>query len=131
MLHVWRNKQVKGISAKGFEVAVLLFFGRFDCLETTIKQQVVYDFRAAGEEKGTLNKAALASNGPAITGERDAPVVRAMPVMPAAAERSSGLTTAIVYDWRVGTFICEILKRISSTAIDSGRFGMSGSYPRS
>jgi len=41
MLHVWRKKQVRGISAEGFEVAVLLFFGRFDCLETTsLKGQV-------------------------------------------------------------------------------------------
>ena len=47
-------------------------------------------------KKGKLNKAALASSGPAMTGDKDAPVVRAMPVMPAAAERSSGLTTAIV-----------------------------------
>ena len=47
-------------------------------------------------KKGTLNKAALASSGPAMTGDRDAPVVSAIPVMPAAAERSSGLTTAIV-----------------------------------
>ena len=59
MLHVWRNKQVRGISAKGFELAVLLFFGRFDCLETTIKQQVVYDFKAAGDEKGNAQQSSL------------------------------------------------------------------------
>ena len=34
-----------------------------------------------------------------------APVVRATPVTPAAAERSSGSTTAMTYDWRVGTSI--------------------------
>ena len=34
-----------------------------------------------------------------------APVVRAMPVTPAAAARSSGSTTEITYDWRVGTSI--------------------------
>ena len=49
-----------------------------------------------------------------------------MPVTPAAAERSSGLTIAIVYDWRVGTSICEMLKRSSRTTIAQGRFGMSG-----
>lgn len=52
-----------------------------------------------------LNSDAWASNGPAMTGDREAPVVRAMPVIPEAADRSSGLTTAMVYDWRVGTSI--------------------------
>ena len=48
-----------------------------------------------------------------------APVVRAMPVTPAAAERSSGSTTAMTYDWRVGTSIWLRLKRSSRTATAS------------
>ena len=52
--------------------------------------------RPPDKKKGRLSSAALASKGPVMTGERDAPVVRAMPVMPAAADRSSGATTAIV-----------------------------------
>ncbi len=48
------------------------------------------------KKKGTLSNAALASKGPVKTGDNDAPVVLAIPVMPAAAERSSGATTAIV-----------------------------------
>jgi len=47
--------------------------------------------------------------GAETRGATAAPVVRATPVTPAAAERSSGSTTAIVYDWRVGTSICEML----------------------
>ena len=46
---------------------------------------------------------------PVIIGEIDAPMVRATPVTHAAADRSSGLTTAIVYDCRVGTSICEMV----------------------
>ena len=38
----------------------------------------------------------------------------------------SGLTTAMVYAWRVGTSICEMLKRINRTAITSFRSGISG-----
>ena len=64
--------------------------------------------------------------GAAIEGESAAPVVRATPVTPDAADRSSGSTTAIVYDWRVGTSICEILKRSNRTAIASGAVDISG-----
>ena len=32
----------------------------------------------------------------------------------------------MVYDWRVGTSICEMLKRASSTPIASGSVGISG-----
>ena len=53
-------------------------------------------------------------------------MVRATPVTPAAAERSSGGTTAITYDWRVGTSICEILNRNIKTAMAHGKFGISG-----
>src|SRR5512136_1380202 len=63
---------------------------------------------------------------PVSEGERDAPTERAMAVTPAAAERSSGATTAIVYDWRVGTSICEIVKRSSRSRIANGRTGIKG-----
>ena len=59
-------------------------------------------------------------------GEIAAPVVRATPVTPAAAERSSGSTTAMTYDWRVGTSIWLSVKRNSRTATASGSVGMSG-----
>src|SRR5512136_188095 len=55
-----------------------------------------------------------------------APVVRATPVTPAAADRSSGSTTAMVYDWRVGTSICEMLKRSNKTITASGKVGIKG-----
>ena len=55
-----------------------------------------------------------------------APLVLATPVTPAAADLSSGATIAMVYDCLVGTSICEMLKRASSTAIASGRLGISG-----
>ena len=55
-----------------------------------------------------------------------APIVRATPVIPAAAARSSGLTTAITYDWRVGTSIWLMLKRRSSRSVASVTFGISG-----
>ena len=55
-----------------------------------------------------------------------APVVRATPVTPAAADRSSGSTTAMVYDWRVGTSICEMLNRSNKTMTASGKVGING-----
>lgn len=63
---------------------------------------------------------------PASEGERAAPTERAMDVTPEAAERSSGDTTAIVYDWRVGTSIWDMLKRSRSRVIASDKLGMSG-----
>src|SRR6185295_6009128 len=72
-----------------------------------------------------------ATSGAERIGEIDAPVVRAMPVTPAAADRSPGSTTAMTYDWRVGTSIWLRLKRRSRTAIASPRFGMSGTRIRS
>src|SRR5262249_5713983 len=67
----------------------------------------------------------------ASVGDRAAPVVRATPVTPAAADRSSGSTTAAVYDWRAGTSICEMGKRSSNTATPHGRGGISGTRIRS
>jgi len=63
---------------------------------------------------------------PVNEGEIAAPTERAILVTPEAAERSSGDTTAIVYDWRVGTSICEMLNRQSRTVIANGSVGRSG-----
>ena len=66
-------------------------------------------------------------NGVAIRGAGAAERVRAIPVTPAAAERSFGSTTATTYDWRAGTSIELRLKRAKSTSAARGRLGMSGS----
>src|SRR5574337_507582 len=68
----------------------------------------------------------VARKSPLSAGESEAPIERAIVVTPDAAERSSGATTAMVYDCRVGTSICEILKRRRSTTIANGNVGMSG-----
>jgi len=47
---------------------------------------------------GTLNRDGKLKKMPVNMGETDAPTERAIAVTPAAAERSSGATTAIVYD---------------------------------
>ena len=73
-----------------------------------------------------LNKEAFARKIPHNAGEREAPTERAMLVTPPAADRSSGDTTAIRYDCRVGTSICEILNRNSNTVIANGNVGMKG-----
>src|SRR5437870_10559496 len=44
----------------------------------------------------------------------------------AAAGRSSGATTAITYELRVGTSICDNALRASRSAIATGRFGANG-----
>jgi hypothetical protein len=62
----------------------------------------------------------------ATIGASAAPVVRATPVMPAAAVRSIGSTAAMTNAWRVGTSICEMEKRSSRTPIASGSVGISG-----
>src|SRR5919204_3426933 len=63
---------------------------------------------------------------PAMAGEIALVVVRATLVMPAVAVRSSGSTTAIVYDCRVGTSICETLMRARKNATASRGVGASG-----
>lgn len=52
--------------------------------------------RPPERKNGMFNSVGVARRGPDNTGESDAPVVLAMPVKPAAAERSSGLMMAIV-----------------------------------
>src|SRR6476619_4359843 len=63
------------------------------------------------------------SNAPAIVGLTADARLRGTAVTLAAAGRSSGVTTAITYDVRVGTSICESAARISSRASTIARFG--------
>jgi hypothetical protein len=59
-----------------------------------------------------------------------APVVRATPVIPAAADRFAGLTTAIVYDCRVGTSIWLMLNRARRTNTANDKKIAQESYPQ-
>src|SRR6202163_3016680 len=77
-------------------------------------------------KNGALIREGRANINPTNNGLIAAPVVRATPVIPAAAERSSALTTAMVYDCLVGTSIWLMLKRKSKTEMARGRFGISG-----
>src|SRR5438034_9918057 len=63
----------------------------------------------------------------AKVGETALAVVRATFVMPAVAVRSSGSTTAIVYDCLVGTSICEMLMRSRNNAMAGHAPGANGS----
>src|SRR5262249_49357482 len=67
-------------------------------------------FNVPAMKNGRSIHCGLAYKRPANTGAIAAPVVRATPVIPAAAERSSGRTIAIVYACRVGTSIWLMLK---------------------
>ncbi len=77
-------------------------------------------------KNGKLINKGCANINPTNTGATEAPTVRATPVTPAAADRSSGRTIAIVYDCRVGTSIWLMLKRRSRTATARGRLGIRG-----
>src|SRR5687767_9889433 len=66
-------------------------------------------------------KAALVS-----TGATAAAAVRTVFVIPAVAVRSSASTTAIMYDLRVGTSICDTLMRNKNSATASSPLGASG-----
>src|SRR5438270_9936105 len=81
-------------------------------------------------KNGKLISAGRANKQPAKSGARAAPVVRATPVMPAVADRSSGRTRAIVYDCRVGTSIWLILNRRKSTRTAEESVGISGTRIR-
>lgn len=61
---------------------------------------------------------------PAAAGETAAPTDLAMVITPDAAERLSGATTAMVYDWREGTSIWDMLKRSRSTSTARSKLGM-------
>src|ERR1700687_5448799 len=77
-------------------------------------------------KNGTLIQGGRANMNPTNKGLIAAPAVRATPVIPAAAERSSAGTTAIVYDCLVGTSIWLMLNRTSRTNTASERLGISG-----
>src|SRR5260370_37928898 len=77
-------------------------------------------------KNGTFIQEGRANRNPTNKGLMAAPVVRATPVIPAAAERSSARTTAIVDDCLVGTSIWLILKRTRRTKTASIRVGISG-----
>src|SRR5262245_27917866 len=66
------------------------------------------------------------SRKPEIRGLSDAAKLRGTAVTLAAAGRSSGVTTAITYELRVGTSICESALRKSRSAIANGNVGMKG-----
>ena len=68
--------------------------------------------------------------GVAIDGATAAPAVLAIEVTPAAADRSSGSTTARMYDWRAGTSILLRLKWTSRTRAARGSVGMNGRQSR-
>src|SRR5215471_13065681 len=63
---------------------------------------------------------------PEASGLIAAATVRGTAVMLAAAGRSGGETTAITYELRGGTSICDSAYRASSSAIASGRVGIKG-----
>src|SRR5436309_3641454 len=77
-------------------------------------------------KNGTFIQEGRANINPTNKGLMAAPVVRAIPVIPAAAERSSARTTAIVYDCLVGTSIWLILNRTRRTKTASERLGING-----
>src|SRR2546430_9265231 len=83
-------------------------------------------FKVPAMKNGALISAGRANRMPAKTGANAAPVVREMPVIPAAADRSCGGTIAMVYDWRVGTSILLILKRRRKTENARDKFGIKG-----
>src|SRR5439155_16852536 len=66
---------------------------------------------------------AVASMAPASAGLIDEARLRGTAVTLAAAGRSAGVTTAITYDVRVGTSICESADRISNSASTIVRLG--------
>src|SRR5208337_3481689 len=65
------------------------------------------------------------SIAPAGNGAIAAARLRGTLVTVAAAARSSGGTTAITYDWRAGTSICEVDERSSRNAIVNPGVGIS------
>jgi len=67
-----------------------------DSLETPIEEKVIDDLEAASDDEGKAQQAWVGQKGSSHDRGKEDPVVRAIPVMPAAAVRSSGLTTAIV-----------------------------------
>src|SRR6266851_3310340 len=81
-------------------------------------------------KNGILISDGLANISPTSSGAIEAPIVRAMLAIPAAADRSSGGTTAIKYDCLVGTSIWLMLKRRNRIETASGSVGISGTRMR-
>src|SRR5215831_4345048 len=73
-----------------------------------------------------MPSAATLNATPLSTGANAAAAVRTVLVMPAVAVRSWGSTTAIVYDFLVGTSICETLMRSRKNNTASHQVGASG-----
>lgn len=78
------------------------------------------------KKNGKFIRTGLARNMTPSEGEIEAPIERAIEVIPDAADLSSLLTAIIVYVCRVGTSICEMLNLKRSIAIAVVRFGISG-----
>jgi hypothetical protein len=81
-------------------------------------------------KNGTLTQEGRANINPTNNGLMAAPVVRATPVIPAAADLSSLLTTAMMYDCLVGTSIWLILNRTRRTRTAIPRLGIRGTRIR-
>src|SRR5262249_25885298 len=63
------------------------------------------------------------SKAPLSAGPTDRARLRGAAVIPAAADCSAGVTTAITYDVRVGTSICDSAARMSRNISTTGRLG--------
>src|SRR6516162_6797860 len=70
------------------------------------------------------------SKAPLSAGPTDKARLRGAAVIPAATGRSAGVTTAITYEVRVGTSICESAARMSRNASTTGRLGTNAAIIR-
>ena len=82
--------------------------------------------RVPAMKNGRLMRSGLANSRPTNSGLIEAPIVRATPVIPPAADRSAGVTTVRTYDCLAGTSIWLMLNLRSRTATASGNVGISG-----
>ena len=92
------------VKSQSFPGMVVCALG-FGPPKASIKQNVVDDLQTARHEKWAPNSTGLPRKAPAIVGEIAVPIDRAIPVTPAAAERSSGATTGVVWDCRSRKFL--------------------------
>src|SRR5215510_837727 len=72
----------------------------------------------------------VASRAPDMAGLTEDARLRGTAVTLAAAARSAGVTTAMTYDVRVGTSICDSAERTSSSANTAVRFGVKAAMIR-
>src|SRR5450755_1539916 len=82
-------------------------------------------------KKSGQPKLETCSRYPAASGLIDDARLRGTDVMLAAAARSEGDTTAMTYELRVGTSICESALRTRSSKMTQGKLGISGMISRS